>query len=176
MMRAWPPSIASCVGYPLAPQHRGVGIGPVGLGVRLAPVVVVGHLPLLPPRRGHPVVPPGVRRGGGDPGRGREGDRERYGCRPASRVSSAAPDGPREGGGGRIRLATLCTAVGYRNPAPRAKIAARVDLIGGGRLTLGVGVGFFEEEYRQYGWDFPPLPARHTQQMEEAIRLIPALL
>lgn len=86
------------------------------------------------------------------------------------------PRRPGEGGGGRIRLATLCTAVGYRNPAPRAKIAARVDLIGGGRLTLGIGVGFFEEEYRQYGWDFPPLPARRTQQMEEAIRLIPALL
>src|SRR5215471_15546895 len=54
-----------------------------------------------------------------------------------------------------IRLATLATAVGYRNPAHLAKIAATVDLISRGRLTLGIGAGFFEEEYKQYGWPFP---------------------
>ena len=49
----------------------------------------------------------------------------------------------------RIRLATLATAVGYRNPAHLAKIAASVDLISRGRLTLGIGAGFFEDEYKQ---------------------------
>ena len=73
---------------------------------------------------------------------------------------------------GRIRLATLCTAVGYRNPAHLAKIAAGVDLISRGRLTLGIGAGFFEDEYRQYGWEFPPRPATRIRQMEEAVRLI----
>jgi len=48
----------------------------------------------------------------------------------------------------RIRLATLATSVGYRNPAHLAKIAAGVDR---GRLTLGIGAGYFETEYRQYG-------------------------
>src|SRR5262245_51779224 len=72
----------------------------------------------------------------------------------------------------RIRLATLCTAVGYRNPAHLAKIAASVDVISRGRLTLGIGAGFFEEEYRQYGWEFPPRPATRIQQMEEAVELI----
>jgi alkanesulfonate monooxygenase SsuD/methylene tetrahydromethanopterin reductase-like flavin-dependent oxidoreductase (luciferase family) len=72
----------------------------------------------------------------------------------------------------RLRLATLCTAVGYRNPAHLAKFAATVDLISEGRLTLGIGVGFFEDEYRHYGWEFPPLPATRIRQMEEAIRLI----
>jgi F420-dependent oxidoreductase-like protein len=72
----------------------------------------------------------------------------------------------------RIRLATLCTAVGYRNPAHLAKIAATVDLISRGRLTLGIGAGFFEEEYRQYGWEFPPKPATRIRQMEEAVRVI----
>lgn len=72
----------------------------------------------------------------------------------------------------RIRLATLCTAVGYRNPAHLAKIAASVDLISRGRLTLGIGAGFFEEEYRQYGWVFPPRPATRIRQMEEAVQLI----
>src|SRR5438045_302247 len=76
----------------------------------------------------------------------------------------------------RIRLATLCTAVGYRNPAHLAKIAATVDLISRGRLTLGIGAGFFEDEYRQYGWEFPPLPATRIRQMEEAVRLILKML
>lgn len=72
----------------------------------------------------------------------------------------------------RIRLATLATAVGYRNPAHLAKIAATVDVISRGRLTLGIGAGFFEDEYRQYGWEFPPRPATRIRQMEEAVQLI----
>jgi F420-dependent oxidoreductase-like protein len=75
----------------------------------------------------------------------------------------------------RIRLATLATAVGYRNPAHLAKIAASVDLISRGRLTLGIGAGWFEGEYRQYGWDFPARPATRIRQMEEAVRLILAM-
>ncbi len=76
---------------------------------------------------------------------------------------------------GRIRLATLATSVGYRNPAHLAKIAAGVDQISRGRLTLGIGAGYFETEYRQYGWEFPPRPATRIRQMEEAVRLILAL-
>jgi len=72
----------------------------------------------------------------------------------------------------RIRLATLATAVGYRNPAHLAKIAASVDVMSRGRLTLGIGAGFFEDEYRQYGWEFPPQPATRIRQMEEAVELI----
>src|SRR3989454_9318337 len=72
----------------------------------------------------------------------------------------------------RIRLATLATAVGYRNPAHLAKIAATVDLISRGRLTLGIGAGFFEDEYKQYGWEVPPLPATRIGQMEGTVPLI----
>ena len=72
----------------------------------------------------------------------------------------------------RIRLATLATAVGYRNPAHLAKIAVSVDLISRGRLTLGIGAGFFEDEYQQYGWGFPPRPAIRIWPMEEAVELI----
>jgi F420-dependent oxidoreductase-like protein len=75
----------------------------------------------------------------------------------------------------RIRLATLATSVGYRNPAHLAKIAAGVDLISRGRLNLGIGAGYFETEYRQYGWEFPPRPATRIRQMEEAVRLILAM-
>ncbi len=75
----------------------------------------------------------------------------------------------------RIRLATLATSVGYRNPAHLAKIAAGVDLISRGRLTFGFGAGWHEPEYRQYGWEFPPKPALRIRQMEEAVRLILAM-
>ena len=75
----------------------------------------------------------------------------------------------------RIRLATLVSSVHYRNPAHLAKIAAGVDQISRGRLTFGIGAGWFEAEYRQYGWEFPPRPARASAQMEEAVRLILAM-
>ena len=72
----------------------------------------------------------------------------------------------------RIRLGMLASAVGFRNPAHLAKIAATVDLISRGRLTLGLGAGFYEAEYSQYGWDFPPLAATRIAQMAEAAELI----
>ena len=75
----------------------------------------------------------------------------------------------------RIRLATLASSVAYRNPALLAKIAAGVDLISHGRLTLGIGAGWFETEYRQYGWEFPERPAVRIRQLEEAVRLILAM-
>src|SRR5262249_50883911 len=73
----------------------------------------------------------------------------------------------------RIRLATLATSVGYRNPAHLAKIAAGVDLISRGRLTLGIGAGYLEAEYRQYGWEFPERPATTIRQVQEAVRVVP---
>ena len=72
----------------------------------------------------------------------------------------------------RIRLATLASSVAYRNPAHLAKIAAGVDQISRGRMTLGIGAGWFEGEYKQYGWEFPPRPATRIRQMEEAVQLI----
>jgi F420-dependent oxidoreductase-like protein len=72
----------------------------------------------------------------------------------------------------RIRLATLVSSVAFRNPAHLAKIAAGVDLISRGRLTLGIGAGWFDTEYHQYGWEFPERPAVRIRQMKEAVRLI----
>jgi F420-dependent oxidoreductase-like protein len=71
----------------------------------------------------------------------------------------------------KIRLAILVSSVSFRNPALLAKMAANVDVISRGRLTLGMGAGAQEEDYRQYGWEFPRLAVR-IRQMEEAIRLI----
>jgi len=76
---------------------------------------------------------------------------------------------------GKMRLATLVSSVGYRNPALLAKMAAGVDIISRGRLTLGIGAGWYREEYDQYGWEFPERPTRRIHQMEEAVRLIKAM-
>jgi F420-dependent oxidoreductase-like protein len=75
----------------------------------------------------------------------------------------------------RIRLATLASSVAYRNPTLLAKMAAGVDLISRGRLTLGIGAGWHDTEYRQYGWEFPERPAVRIRQLEEAVRLILAM-
>jgi F420-dependent oxidoreductase-like protein len=72
----------------------------------------------------------------------------------------------------KTQLSLLVTSVGYRNPAHLAKIAAGVDIISRGRLTLGIGAGWNVQEYIQYGWTFPEKPAVRIKQMEEAIQLI----
>lgn len=74
----------------------------------------------------------------------------------------------------KIRLGTLVTSVSYRNPALLAKMAATVDVISHGRLTLSIGAGWYEDEYRQYGWAFPR-PAVRIRQMEEAVQVIKAM-
>ena len=55
----------------------------------------------------------------------------------------------------RIRLGQMCTCVSYRNPAYLAKVAATVDVISGGRLEMGIGGGWYEKEWRAYGYGFP---------------------
>jgi F420-dependent oxidoreductase-like protein len=55
----------------------------------------------------------------------------------------------------RLRLGQLVTCAAYRNPAMLAKQAACVDVMSGGRLLFGIGAGWYEAEYRAYGWAFP---------------------
>jgi F420-dependent oxidoreductase-like protein len=60
----------------------------------------------------------------------------------------------------RIRLGQMCTCVSYRNPAYLAKVAATVDIISGGRVEMGIGGGWYEHEWRAYGYGFPDVPER----------------
>ena len=60
----------------------------------------------------------------------------------------------------RIRLGQMCTAMGYRNPAYLAKVAATVDHISGGRVEMGIGGGWYEHEWRAYGYGFPTIGGR----------------
>ena len=55
----------------------------------------------------------------------------------------------------RVRLGQMCTCMGYRNPAYLAKVAATVDVISGGRAEMGIGAGWYEQEWRAYGYGFP---------------------
>ncbi len=75
----------------------------------------------------------------------------------------------------KIRLSTLVSSVAYRNPALLAKMAATVDIISQGRVNLGIGAGWYEQEYHQYGYVFPEKPAIRIRQMEEAVKLITAM-
>jgi alkanesulfonate monooxygenase SsuD/methylene tetrahydromethanopterin reductase-like flavin-dependent oxidoreductase (luciferase family) len=60
----------------------------------------------------------------------------------------------------RVRLGQMCTCVSYRNPAYLAKVAATIDIISGGRVEMGIGGGWYEHEWRAYGYGFPPARER----------------
>ena len=47
----------------------------------------------------------------------------------------------------RVRLGQMCTCMSYRNPAYLAKVAATIDVISGGRVEMGIGGGWFEDEH-----------------------------
>jgi alkanesulfonate monooxygenase SsuD/methylene tetrahydromethanopterin reductase-like flavin-dependent oxidoreductase (luciferase family) len=59
----------------------------------------------------------------------------------------------------------------FRNPALLAKMGATLQFLSGGRFVLGLGAGWNEEEYRAYGYDFPPARVR-VEQLEETIQII----
>lgn len=66
----------------------------------------------------------------------------------------------------RVRLGQMCTCMSYRNPAYLAKVAATVDVISGGRVEMGIGGGWYEHEWRAYGYGFPPVPERLARLRE----------
>ncbi len=71
---------------------------------------------------------------------------------------------------GRVRLGQMCTCMSYRNPAYLAKVAATVDIISEGRLEMGIGGGWYEHEWRAYGYGFPR-PGERLQRLEEGVQI-----
>ncbi|MGW5310751.1 LLM class F420-dependent oxidoreductase [Nocardia thailandica] len=70
----------------------------------------------------------------------------------------------------RVRLGQMCTAMSYRNPAYLAKVAATVDLISGGRVEMGIGGGWYEHEWRAYGYGFPSAGER-LGRLDEGVQI-----
>ncbi|MCZ6887219.1 MAG: LLM class F420-dependent oxidoreductase [Gammaproteobacteria bacterium] len=74
----------------------------------------------------------------------------------------------------RIRFGTLVTGNTYRHPAVLAKMAATIDHISGGRVVLGLGSGWQENEHSQYGIPFYTVGER-LERLDEACAVIKTL-
>ncbi|MCF2532012.1 LLM class F420-dependent oxidoreductase [Yinghuangia soli] len=72
----------------------------------------------------------------------------------------------------RIRLGTLMTAATFRLPGVLAIQVAQVDAMSGGRVELGLGAGWFEEEHTAYGI---PFPADKFDRLEEQLAIVTGL-
>lgn len=75
----------------------------------------------------------------------------------------------------RLRLGTLVTGVHYRHPAVLANMAATIDVISGGRLEIGLGAGWNEEESGAYGIEVGS-PKERSDRFEEACQVVIGLL
>jgi F420-dependent oxidoreductase-like protein len=71
----------------------------------------------------------------------------------------------------RVRLGQMCTCMAYRNPAYLAKVAATVDVISGGRADMGIGAGWYEHEWRAYGYGFPSAGER-LAMLDEGVQIM----
>jgi F420-dependent oxidoreductase-like protein len=71
----------------------------------------------------------------------------------------------------RVRLGQMCTCMSYRNPAHLAKIATTVDIVSGGRVEMGIGGGWYEHEWRAYGYGFPPI-AERLGRLDEGVQIM----
>jgi F420-dependent oxidoreductase-like protein len=73
-----------------------------------------------------------------------------------------------------IRLGQLVTNNHFRHPALVAKMASTVDVLSHGRLSLGMGAGWYEPEYLAYGHPFPDTATR-LRQLRESLQIIRAM-
>ncbi|HET6710733.1 LLM class F420-dependent oxidoreductase [Amycolatopsis sp.] len=75
----------------------------------------------------------------------------------------------------RLRLGTLVSGIHYRHPALLANMAATLDIVSGGRLEIGVGAGWNEEESGAYGMELGSIKER-SDRFEEACEVLVGLL
>jgi len=70
-----------------------------------------------------------------------------------------------------VKIGQMVTCNGYRNPAHLAKIASTVDVMSNGRLLCGIGAGWYEHEWKAYGYGFPEVPVR-MRMFKESCEII----
>src|SRR5206468_12704533 len=75
----------------------------------------------------------------------------------------------------RLRMGVLVTGIHYRHPAVLANMAATLDIISNGRLELGIGAGWNEEESGAYGIELGSIKERFDR-FEEACEVLTSLL
>jgi F420-dependent oxidoreductase-like protein len=75
----------------------------------------------------------------------------------------------------RLRMGTLVTGIHYRHPAILANMASTLDIVSGGRLELGLGAGWNEEESGAYGIELGT-PGERSDRFEEACEVLVGLL
>ena len=73
-----------------------------------------------------------------------------------------------------VMLSTVVLCNSFRNPALLAKMGASLQAFSSGRFILGYGAGWHEDEFRAYGYGFPPPPVR-VDMLEEGIQVIRAM-
>jgi F420-dependent oxidoreductase-like protein len=74
----------------------------------------------------------------------------------------------------RVRIGHLVLCVNFRPPALLAKMAATLDVLSGGRFFLGLGAGWHQGEYAQYGYELPPVGTR-LAQLDETLQIARAM-
>lgn len=74
-----------------------------------------------------------------------------------------------------VRVGCLVFCALYRPPGVLAKAAVTIDHLSGGRVELGIGAGWFEEEFRDFGYEFPPIKER-LDRLEESLQVVRSLL
>jgi F420-dependent oxidoreductase-like protein len=74
----------------------------------------------------------------------------------------------------RLRIGSLVICNSFRNPALLAKSLTTIDNISNGRLEIGLGAGWMDEEYRAYGYEFPSIGTR-LRQLEEGVQILKAM-
>jgi len=74
----------------------------------------------------------------------------------------------------RVRLGHLVLAASFRNPGLLAKMVSTLDHASKGRLELGLGAGWYEREYRAFGYGFPPAAerVRYLEEYLDALELL----
>lgn len=71
----------------------------------------------------------------------------------------------------RVKVGQMVSCIGYRNPALLAKTASTIDVLSHGRLYCGIGAGWYEHEWRAYGYGFPETRDR-MRAFREATKII----
>jgi len=74
----------------------------------------------------------------------------------------------------KIKIGQVVTCNSYRNPSLLSKMISTLDIISNGRIEMGIGAGWYKDEYIAYGYDFPSDVSR-ISQLDEALTVVKKL-